>query len=143
MPRTMPCPVFESLVPILVPRFLELFLIVLIFNPCHRIRAVGRTTRPLPHALKTEHSDLSQLAMCRPPQLVPPARSPSQHWSSRMQEIEGYLRHAAECREMAQAASLSHRQQLEQMAETWDELANARKRQLTRWGEITAGPTDE
>ena len=60
-----------------------------------------------------------------------------------MQEIEGYLRHAAECREMAQAASLSHRQQLKQMAETWDELANARKRQLTRWGEITAGPTDE
>ena len=60
-----------------------------------------------------------------------------------MQEIEGYLRHAAECREMARTAFPSHSQQLEQMAETWDELANARKRQLTRWGEITAGPTDE
>ena len=105
--------------------------------------ARSSTCRPLLHALKTEHSDLSQLAMCRSAQLVFQPRSPSQHWSSRMQEIEGYLRHAAECREMARAASLSNRQQLEQMAETWDELADARKRQLARWGEITEGPTDE
>ena len=44
---------------------------------------------------------------------------------------------------MARTASASHSPQLEQMAETWDELADARKRQLARWGEITEGPTDE
>ena len=49
-----------------------------------------------------------------------------------MRKIEEYLEHAAECREMARTALPSHRQQLEQMAETWDQLAEARKRQLER-----------
>ena len=49
-----------------------------------------------------------------------------------MQKLEEYLQHAAECREMTRTASPAHRQQLEQMAETWDQLAEARRRHLER-----------
>ena len=49
-----------------------------------------------------------------------------------MKKIHEYLLHAAECREMARTASPAHRQQLEQMAETWEQLAEARKRQLEK-----------
>ena len=42
-----------------------------------------------------------------------------------MRKIHEYLQHAAECRDMARTASPSHRQQLEQMAETWEQLADA------------------
>jgi hypothetical protein len=35
---------------------------------------------------------------------------------------------------MARTALPSHRQQLEQMAETWEQLATARKRQMERQG---------
>ena len=49
-----------------------------------------------------------------------------------MKKIEEYLQHAAECREMARTASPAHRQQLEQMAETWDQLAGARRHQLEK-----------
>jgi hypothetical protein len=52
-----------------------------------------------------------------------------------LNKLEDYLRHAAECREMARTALPSHRQQLEQMAETWEQLAAARKRQLQREGQ--------
>ena len=45
-----------------------------------------------------------------------------------------YLQHAAECREMARTALPTHRQQLEQMAETWEQLAAARKRQMEKPG---------
>ena len=41
-----------------------------------------------------------------------------------------YLRHAAECREMARSAPPGHRIQLEQMADVWEQLAEARKRKL-------------
>ena len=51
-----------------------------------------------------------------------------------LNKLEDYLKHAAECREMARTALPSHRQQLEQMAETWEQLAAARKRQLQRQG---------
>jgi hypothetical protein len=51
-----------------------------------------------------------------------------------LNKINEYLLHAAECREMARTASPTHRQQLEQMAETWEQLADARKRQLERQG---------
>jgi hypothetical protein len=44
-----------------------------------------------------------------------------------MKKIDEYLHHAAECRDMARTASPSHRQQLEQMAEPWEQLADARK----------------
>ncbi len=51
-----------------------------------------------------------------------------------MRKMHEYLEHAAECREMARTAPPSHRQQLEQMAETWEQLADARKRQLVKQG---------
>ena len=53
-----------------------------------------------------------------------------------MRKIEEYCQHAAECRSMARTASATHRQQLEQMAETWEQLAEARKRQLARTGQV-------
>jgi hypothetical protein len=56
-----------------------------------------------------------------------------------LNKLEDYLKHAAECREMARTALPSHRQQLEQMAETWEQLAIARKRQLQRQGQIETG----
>ena len=52
-----------------------------------------------------------------------------------MRKLEEYLQHAAECRDMARTALPSHRQQLEQMAETWEQLAYARRRQLERAGD--------
>jgi hypothetical protein len=51
-----------------------------------------------------------------------------------LKKLHEYLQHAAECREMARTALPAHRQQLEQMAETWEQLAAARKRQLDRQG---------
>jgi len=52
-----------------------------------------------------------------------------------LNKLEDYLKHAAECQEMARSALPSHRQQLEQMVETWEQLAAARKRQLDRQGQ--------
>jgi len=49
-----------------------------------------------------------------------------------VKKLEEYLQHAAECREMARTARPTHRQQLEQMADTWEQLADARKRTLSR-----------
>jgi hypothetical protein len=51
-----------------------------------------------------------------------------------MKKFHEYREHAAECREMARVASAGHRIQLEQMAATWDELAEARERQLAKDG---------
>jgi hypothetical protein len=50
-------------------------------------------------------------------------------------KVSEYLKHAAECREMARTASNSHRTHLLQMAETWEQLANAQKRKLDRQGQ--------
>jgi hypothetical protein len=49
-----------------------------------------------------------------------------------VKKIEEYFKHAAECRDMARTASPAHREQLEQMAETWEQLANARKHQMEK-----------
>jgi hypothetical protein len=49
-----------------------------------------------------------------------------------VKKIHEYRQHAAECRDMARTAPPAHRQQLEQMAETWEQLANARRRQLAK-----------
>jgi hypothetical protein len=49
-----------------------------------------------------------------------------------VKKIEEYFQHAAECRDMARTASPAHRQQLEQMAETWEQLANARQHQIEK-----------
>jgi hypothetical protein len=49
-----------------------------------------------------------------------------------MQKVEEYLKHAAECRELAQAGSPICRKQLESMAMTWEQLAENRKRRLLK-----------
>jgi hypothetical protein len=51
-----------------------------------------------------------------------------------VKKLHEYREHAAECRNMARTAIPSHRQQLEQMAETWEQLAAARQRQLQKEG---------
>lgn len=51
-----------------------------------------------------------------------------------MKKIQEYEAHAAECRNMARTASPSHRAQLENMAETWDQLAASRRRRLSALG---------
>jgi hypothetical protein len=51
-----------------------------------------------------------------------------------VKKMTDYLRHAAECREMARSASPSHKHQLEQMAEVWEQLADARRRKLEKEG---------
>jgi hypothetical protein len=49
-----------------------------------------------------------------------------------MRKVEEYFQHAAECRDIARTASPAHRQQLEQMAQTWEQLAEFRRHQLER-----------
>lgn len=51
-----------------------------------------------------------------------------------MKKVDEYLHHAAECRAMAESAQTQteHRQQLEEMAKTWEQLAEARRQQIKR-----------
>jgi hypothetical protein len=49
-----------------------------------------------------------------------------------VKKVEEYLQHAAECRDMARTASPSHRQQLQQMAETWEQLADGAQASITQ-----------
>ena len=51
-----------------------------------------------------------------------------------MRKLDEYIKHAEECRDMARTALPSHRVQLEDMAQTWDKLAGARRRQLEKEG---------
>jgi hypothetical protein len=51
-----------------------------------------------------------------------------------MKKLHEYVQHASECREMARTAIPAHRSQLEQMALTWEQLAEARKKQLKKGG---------
>jgi hypothetical protein len=45
-----------------------------------------------------------------------------------MKRAEKYLQKAAECREMAESAAPAHRQRLEQIAQSWEKLAEMQKR---------------
>lgn len=54
-----------------------------------------------------------------------------------MKKLHEYLSHAAKCREMARTALPTHRTQLEQMAATWEQLAQARKHQLEKQGKTS------
>ena len=56
-----------------------------------------------------------------------------------MKKLHEYEQHAAECREMARTAPASHRAQLEQMAQTWDQLAAARRKQIEKQGKTDDG----
>ena len=49
-----------------------------------------------------------------------------------MHKVQEYLRHAEECRELALTAPPNQRRQLENMAITWEQLAEMRKRQLLK-----------
>ena len=51
-----------------------------------------------------------------------------------MKKVHEYDRHANECREMARTAQPAHRQQLEDMAATWEQLAEARRQRLKKEG---------
>jgi len=44
-----------------------------------------------------------------------------------------------ECRQMARVAPPNHRAQLEQMTETWEQLADARRKQLEKEGKTEEG----
>jgi hypothetical protein len=54
-----------------------------------------------------------------------------------LKKLHEYLDHAAQCREMARTALPTHRTQLEQMAATWEQLAQARKRHLEKQGKTS------
>ena len=45
-----------------------------------------------------------------------------------MKKVEQYRHYAAKCRDMARTAPLADRQQLQQMAETWEQLAQERRK---------------
>jgi len=60
-----------------------------------------------------------------------------------VKKMHEYLEHAAECREMARTASPAHRQQLEQMALTWEQLAASRKRHLEKGEKADEGGVPE
>ena len=50
----------------------------------------------------------------------------------RVKKVEEYLEHASECRTLARAAHPAHREQLEEMAQTWEQLAEARKGKIKK-----------
>jgi hypothetical protein len=54
-----------------------------------------------------------------------------------LKKVEEYLQHAKECREMASRAGGEQKRQLENMAATWEQLAEGRKRQLVK--QLTPG----
>jgi hypothetical protein len=49
-----------------------------------------------------------------------------------VKKLNEYLEHADECRRMARVALPQHRTPLEQMALTWEQLAEVRRRQLAK-----------
>jgi hypothetical protein len=51
-----------------------------------------------------------------------------------LKKLSEYLAHAAECREMARTASAGRREQLENMADTWEQLAESGRRKLRSLG---------
>jgi hypothetical protein len=51
-----------------------------------------------------------------------------------VRKLDEYLQHAKECRDMARTAQPAQREQLIHMAETWEQLAEARRRELAKQG---------
>ena len=52
-----------------------------------------------------------------------------------MKKVSEYLQHARECRDMARHARPEHRTQLENMALTWEQLAESRQKKLSKDGQ--------
>jgi len=51
-----------------------------------------------------------------------------------LKKVADYLGHAAECRDLARRAPPSHRRQLEEMAQTWERMAEGRQREMDKLG---------
>jgi len=56
-----------------------------------------------------------------------------------MQKTAEYLSRAAECRDLAQSASPSRREELEHIAATYEQLAQMRKRRLQLSEKLDSG----
>jgi hypothetical protein len=52
-----------------------------------------------------------------------------------MKKVSEHLQHARECREMERTFDLESRQQLEEMAKAWEQMAEARRQQLRKQGD--------
>jgi hypothetical protein len=52
-----------------------------------------------------------------------------------MKKVSEYLHHARECREMERTFNPGSRQQLEEMAKAWEQMAEARRQQLRKQGD--------
>jgi hypothetical protein len=52
-----------------------------------------------------------------------------------MKKVSEYLQHARECREMERRFNPGSRQQLEEMAKAWEQMAEARRQQLRKQGD--------
>jgi hypothetical protein len=59
-----------------------------------------------------------------------------------VKKLHEYIEHADECRRMARVALPPHRSQLEQMALTWEQLAEARRRQLAKQSRKADEPSE-
>jgi hypothetical protein len=60
-------------------------------------------------------------------------RSFEDGWGRNMRKVEEYRRHAEDCRKLANSVSTEEaKQQLLQMAGTWDDLAKHREDQIAR-----------
>ena len=65
--------------------------------------------------------------------LLRPRRRVGAKWDFHdAKKVEEYLGHASGCRTSARAAPQAHRQRLEDMAQTWEQLAEARKREIKK-----------
>ena len=49
-----------------------------------------------------------------------------------VKKIQEYLEHASKCRTLARTAPPAHREQLEEMAVTWEQLAEARRGKIKK-----------
>jgi hypothetical protein len=49
-----------------------------------------------------------------------------------VKKVQEYLEHASECRTLARTAPPAHREQLEEMARTWEQLAEARRGKIKK-----------
>jgi hypothetical protein len=52
-----------------------------------------------------------------------------------IKKVSEHLQHARECREMERTFDLESRQQLEEMAKAWEQMAEARRQQLRKQGD--------
>jgi hypothetical protein len=52
-----------------------------------------------------------------------------------MKKVSEYLQHARECREMKRRFDPGSRQQLEEIAKAWEQMAEARRQQLRKQGD--------